>query len=210
MNATNRSRICAASGLIVLLSKSNNTSSRMIVRSTLGAGGGGGGGGGGAGFGGGAGGGAGGGGGGGGVPALAPVVAAPASVNTPARHKSERRRISPQLLLPVHACVHSHHYCLLPDLRPLPPGVHRPQRRLARFQFFSTSPTSPRSRLELDLIRNDVRKRKMTLKLHSRTPSLLQDSTALPATAEFGLIKPSGRLVDSSYARDARRAPAGH
>ena len=33
---------------------------------------------------------------------------------------------------------------------------------------------------------NDVRKRKMTLKLHSRTPSLLQDSTSLPATAEFG------------------------
>jgi len=85
------------------------------------------------------------------VPALAQVVAAPASVNTPARHKSERRRISPQLLLPVHACVHSHHYCLLPDLRPLPPGVHRPQRRLAQFQFFSTSPTSPRSRLEQDL-----------------------------------------------------------
>ena len=36
---------------------------------------------------------------------------------------------------------------------------------------------------------NDVRKRKMTLKLHSRTPSLLQDSTSLPATAEFGLIR---------------------
>ena len=35
---------------------------------------------------------------------------------------------------------------------------------------------------------NDVRKRKMTLKLHSRTPSLLQDSTSLPATAESGLI----------------------
>ncbi len=34
---------------------------------------------------------------------------------------------------------------------------------------------------------NDVRKRKMTLKLHSRTPSLLQDSTSLPATAESGL-----------------------
>src|SRR5215831_16048529 len=51
MNATSRSSICAASGLIVLLSKSNNTSSRMIVRSTFGAGGGGGGGGGGAGFG---------------------------------------------------------------------------------------------------------------------------------------------------------------
>ena len=33
---------------------------------------------------------------------------------------------------------------------------------------------------------NDVRERKMTLKLHSRTPSLLQDSTSLPATAEFG------------------------
>ena len=27
--------------------------------------------------------------------------------------------------------------------------------------------------------RNDVRERKMTLKLHSRTPSLLQDSTSL-------------------------------
>src|SRR5215471_1743091 len=60
MNATSRSNICAASGLIVLLSKSNNTSSRMIVRSTFGAGGGGGGGGG-AGFGGGGGGGGGGG-----------------------------------------------------------------------------------------------------------------------------------------------------
>ena len=57
------------------------------------------------------------------VPALAQVVAAPASVNTPARHKSERRRISPQLLLPVHACVHSHHYCLLPDLRLLLAGI---------------------------------------------------------------------------------------
>ena len=34
---------------------------------------------------------------------------------------------------------------------------------------------------------NDVRKRKMTLKLHSRTPSLLQDSTSLPATAESGI-----------------------
>src|SRR5215475_6632565 len=66
MNATSRSSICAASGLIVLLSKSNKTSSSMIVRSTFGAGGGGGGGGG-AGFGGGGGGGAGGGGGGGGA-----------------------------------------------------------------------------------------------------------------------------------------------
>jgi hypothetical protein len=28
--------------------------------------------------------------------------------------------------------------------------------------------------------RNDVRERKMTLKLHSRTPSPLQDSTSLP------------------------------
>jgi hypothetical protein len=28
---------------------------------------------------------------------------------------------------------------------------------------------------------NDVRERKTTLKLHSRTPSLLQDSTSLPA-----------------------------
>ena len=36
---------------------------------------------------------------------------------------------------------------------------------------------------------NDMRKRKMTLKLHSRTPSLLQDSTSLPATAEFGIKK---------------------
>ena len=69
------------------------------------------------------------------APALAQVVAAPASVNTPARHKSERRRISPQLLLPVHACVHSHHYCLLPNLRRMPPGFHRPQRRLMHFQF---------------------------------------------------------------------------
>src|SRR5262245_34384563 len=59
MNATSRSRICAASGLIVLLSKSNNTSSSMIVRSTLGAGGGGRGGGGGSGCGGGGGGGGG-------------------------------------------------------------------------------------------------------------------------------------------------------
>ena len=33
---------------------------------------------------------------------------------------------------------------------------------------------------------NDVRKRKMTLKLHSQMPSLLQDSTSLPATAESG------------------------
>ena len=38
---------------------------------------------------------------------------------------------------------------------------------------------------------NDVRKRKMTLKLHSRTPSLLQDSTALPATAESGFSAPT-------------------
>src|SRR5215813_11626803 len=52
MNATSRSSICAASGLIVLLSKSNKTSSRMMVRSTFGASGGGTGGGGGAGFGG--------------------------------------------------------------------------------------------------------------------------------------------------------------
>ena len=36
---------------------------------------------------------------------------------------------------------------------------------------------------------NDLRKRKMTLKLHSRTPSLLQDSTSLPATAEFGIYR---------------------
>ena len=36
---------------------------------------------------------------------------------------------------------------------------------------------------------NNVRKRKMTLKLHSQTPSLLQDSTSLPATAEFGMIR---------------------
>ena len=35
---------------------------------------------------------------------------------------------------------------------------------------------------------NDVRKRKMTLKLHSGTPSLLQDSTSLPATAESGIM----------------------
>jgi hypothetical protein len=34
---------------------------------------------------------------------------------------------------------------------------------------------------------NDVRKRKMTLKLHSPTPSLLQDSTSLPPTAKSGL-----------------------
>ena len=33
---------------------------------------------------------------------------------------------------------------------------------------------------------NDVRTRKITLKLNSRTPSLLQDSTSLPATAESG------------------------
>ena len=39
---------------------------------------------------------------------------------------------------------------------------------------------------------NDVRKRKMTLKLHSRTPSLLQDSTSLPATAESGLKRLDG------------------
>ena len=36
---------------------------------------------------------------------------------------------------------------------------------------------------------NDLRKRKMTLKLHSRTPSLLQDSTSLPATAESGFSR---------------------
>jgi hypothetical protein len=36
---------------------------------------------------------------------------------------------------------------------------------------------------------NDVRERKMTLKLHSRTPSLLQDCTSLPA---FGLTAESG------------------
>jgi hypothetical protein len=29
--------------------------------------------------------------------------------------------------------------------------------------------------------RNDVRERKMALQLHSRTPSLLQDSASLPA-----------------------------
>jgi hypothetical protein len=84
------------------------------------------------------------------APALAPVVAAPASVNTPARHKSERRRISPQLLLPVHACVYSHHYCVLPNLRQMPPGLHRPQRRLMHFQFYFCS-ASTRSRVELDL-----------------------------------------------------------
>src|SRR5262249_56390392 len=64
-NGTNRSRISAGSGLIVLLSKSNKTSSSMIGRSTFGASGGGGGGGGGAGSG--AGGSGGGGGGGRGV-----------------------------------------------------------------------------------------------------------------------------------------------
>ena len=35
---------------------------------------------------------------------------------------------------------------------------------------------------------NDVPERNMTLKLHSWTPSLLQDSTSLPATAESGFI----------------------
>src|SRR5262245_19449797 len=46
----------------------------------------------------------------------------------------------------------------------------------------------PRSRHRSAVLRgdvephsNDVRQRKMTLKLHSRTPSLLQDSTSLPA-----------------------------
>ncbi len=42
--------------------------------------------------------------------------------------------------------------------------------------------------------RHDVRERKMTLKLHSRTPSLLQDSASLPGifglTAESGFILP--------------------
>ena len=33
----------------------------------------------------------------------------------------------------------------------------------------------------LSLSSNDVRERKMTLKFHSRTPSLLQDCTSLPA-----------------------------
>jgi hypothetical protein len=84
------------------------------------------------------------------APALAQVVVAPASVNTPARHKSKRRRISPQLLLPVHACVHSHHYCVLPNLRQMPPGFHRPHRRLMHFQFYFCS-ASTRSRVELDL-----------------------------------------------------------
>src|SRR3989304_5244817 len=58
MNATRRSKMAPASGLMLLLSKSKSTSSSMMVRSTLGAGfgfgfgaGGGGGGGGGAGFG---------------------------------------------------------------------------------------------------------------------------------------------------------------
>ena len=84
------------------------------------------------------------------APALAQVVVAPASVNTLARHKSKRRRISPQLLLPVHACVHSHHYCVLPNLRRMPPGFHRPHRRLMHFQFYFCS-ASTRSRVELDL-----------------------------------------------------------
>src|SRR3990170_2949630 len=73
MKATRRSKMAPASGLMLLLSKSKSTSSRMIVRSTLGAGfgfgfgaGGGGGGGGGTGFGFGFGAGGGGGGGGGG------------------------------------------------------------------------------------------------------------------------------------------------
>src|SRR5262245_10562482 len=35
--------------------------------------------------------------------------------------------------------------------------------------------------------RNDVPERKMTLKFHSRTPSLLQDCTSLPATVESGI-----------------------
>src|SRR5262249_48132447 len=69
MNATSRSRICAASGLIALLSKSNKTSSKMIVLSTFGAGGGGGGGGGG-----GTGSGGGGGGGGGGRGVVVPLT----------------------------------------------------------------------------------------------------------------------------------------
>src|SRR5262245_38852073 len=87
MNATSRSSICAASGLIVLLSKSNNTSSRMIVRSTFGAGGGGGGGGAGFGFGGcgggGGGGGCGGGGGGGGFGSCAIKYARPPQSKAP-------------------------------------------------------------------------------------------------------------------------------
>src|SRR4030095_9723419 len=41
---------------------------------------------------------------------------------------------------------------------------------------------------------NDVRERKMTLKFHSRTPSLLQDCTSLPALSVYlgnpGCIEP--------------------
>src|SRR5262245_43216224 len=51
---------------------------------------------------------------------------------------------------------------------------------------------------------NDVRERKMTLKFPSRTPSLLQDSTSLPATAESGII--------SAGAKDQKLclSPFGH
>jgi hypothetical protein len=39
----------------------------------------------------------------------------------------------------------------------------------------------------------------MTLKLHSRTPSLLQDSTSLPATAEFGFKTRHAFVADILY-----------
>ena len=58
---------------------------------------------------------------------------------------------------------------------------------------------------------NDVRKRKMTLKLHSRTPSLLQDSTSLPATAEFGLDREANEQclpVESVGDKSETRKPA--
>src|SRR5262249_47216210 len=46
---------------------------------------------------------------------------------------------------------------------------------------------------------NDVRECKMTLKLHSRTPSLLQDSASLPAVSVcFGIHVKSNQVWDLS------------
>src|SRR5215471_8030264 len=96
MNATSRSRICAASGLIALLSKSNKTSSKMIVLSTFGAGGGGGGGGGGgSGFGG------GGGGGGGGRGVVVPLTTVQKEPEIPTKLKVSKSTDATCLIWPA-------------------------------------------------------------------------------------------------------------
>src|SRR5215470_16905436 len=90
MNATSRSRICAASGLIALLSKSNKTSSKMIVLSTFGAGGGGG-----SGFGG------GGGGGGGGRGVVVPLTTVQKEPEIPTKLKVSKSTDATCLIWPA-------------------------------------------------------------------------------------------------------------